>query len=428
MKLYRDKDTYIYNESLYDKSKKREDRYKRIISALMACQIFCSVFAIKTSASYSVVQTNPFDGNNISSSDFITNYKAGKSKAFLDDKELNDMIETIKNSSIDEKKAYLLYYAILSNHNLTHEDKVILKGFINYFIDNKYIDYQYLYNKLATLKIDKINSELGAAGTYNLLKNKLSFDSKEARKKALTHETLHSEEKDSIYLSYEDYAWFIEGLTSVLNYEYFDAYDDGYDYKADFIRILCLLVGPDVLFKVRATGDIDALVNEFINKGIEKEKVQKMFYLINKMNFTSNTAPEVLDIELELRKILLESYNVIYNNPKFVNPLFYIYYDNVFNNYYFKDPPSENEIKNIYFFNSQKKKEYPVLNTIYKHNEQETVIFEYYEDYYNMNIYINNKFYNSKNIRIETKALEDELNMLNKQHQEIEEISNSKLK
>lgn len=339
MKFYKDKDPYVYNESLLDKQnrKKREiDFLTRLQSALLAVEIVLigtvSVYGI----SYSLKKENPFDGQTITSTNFSTNYKVEKSKSFLEDEGFKETIENIKKSDMDEKKAYLLYYALLSNESLTKEEKQKLTGYIQYFIDNKYLDYEYVYKQFSTLKLSPINKDLGYAGTYTAMNNTIKFDSEEARKDALTHEAYHSEDKSGKILSYNDYAWFIEGLTSVLNYEYFNQKDngnDGNDVKAYFIRILCELVNPDILFKVRATGDMNILIDELVNKGARKDTVLELFKLFNDYNYLEedektindnlNIIHETLKKEISIK--LIEIYNSIYNTPDFIKPIYFDY-------------------------------------------------------------------------------------------------------
>lgn len=368
MRIYKDKDVNYIN-SLH-KTKKREEELKRIISAFMACHIFLGVGFVNDMAKYSVSHANPFNGNHISSSDFINNYKLLKVRDFMYDESFKESIEAIKNSNIDEKKAYLLYYAILSNQSLMEEEKEEFKGYIQYFVDNKYLDYEYVYEKLDSLYIKPINKDLNSAGSYNLKGNFISFDTIDARKIALTHETFHAEDKSGELLLYGDYAWFIEGLTSVLNYEYFNKKDDGYDEKSAFIRIMCQFVGADVLFETRAKGDINILISALVNKGLLKEEIQRMFYLINEYNFAENKySLETSYIISELYKKLFESYNIINENPDFVDPLFYDFLCDIDNPYIL---PETDTTKNIYFFNTSKIKQNIIPNSI---REKKTIIY-----------------------------------------------------
>lgn len=407
MKLYKDKDPYVYNDSLFNKQRKRENRIKRIISALMACEIFCSVMAIDSSVKYEINHSNSFDEQSISSSDFVSNYKAIRARSFIEDESFKETIQSIKNSDINEKKAYLLYYALLSNESLTKEEKENLTGYIQYFIDNKYLDYEYVYKQFSTLKIAPINKDLGSAGTYTAINNTINFDSEEARKEALTHEAYHSEDKSGKILSYNDYAWFIEGLTSVLNYEYFDKKDDGYDAKASFIRILCLFVGSDKLFETRATGDINVLINALMEKGIKKDDIDEIFNLINQYNFEENkTSIEASVITFKLKKKLWKSYKIINKDSKFVNPLFCKYLNIICNPYI---APDEKSKENIYYFNKEKMKETKIPNTIYYHNEHEKVITYHYDDYYIRKIYVNDKLVTTNYNKILKKDFENDI-------------------
>jgi len=215
MKIYKDRDSYVYNESLLDKqnrNKRRNDFFTRLESALLAINIALigtvSVYGI----SYSFKKDNPFDGQTITSSNFSTNYKVIKSRSFLEDESFKETIKAIKNADIDEKKAYLLYYALLSNDSLAKEEKEKLTGYIQYFIDNKYLDYEYVYSKLSLFRItpnDKTLLENDMAGIYTSNNNTLTFANDSYRSYAMSHEIFHGEDKSGELLSYADYAWFI---------------------------------------------------------------------------------------------------------------------------------------------------------------------------------------------------------------------------
>ena len=105
------------------------------------------------------IATNPFDGSQISTSFLETDVKYIKVKSYLEDEKFIDIIKDIRqNSNINEKKAYVLYYAILENKDLTEEEKNMLSDAIRYFSDNPYIDAEYVYEQLSKINIIKRNA------------------------------------------------------------------------------------------------------------------------------------------------------------------------------------------------------------------------------------------------------------------------------
>ena len=81
MKLYSNKKIYVYNKSLYDKKKLQT----KIVSLALAFNVFVGSTSVLYLSNYAFQKSNPFDGQSISSSDFISNYKAEKSMSFLED-------------------------------------------------------------------------------------------------------------------------------------------------------------------------------------------------------------------------------------------------------------------------------------------------------------------------------------------------------
>lgn len=297
MKLYKDKDPYVYNESLFNKQRKRENRIKRIISALMACEIFCSVMAIDSSVKYEINHSNPFDEQSISSSDFVSNYKAIKSRSFIEDESLKETIEHIKNSNIDEKKAYLLYYALLSNESLTKEEKEKLTGYIQYFIDNKYLDYEYVYNQLNQIVIKERNAKFpgtNISSTYNKSENSIRL----GNINDLPHEIRHS------IMNVPGQVWLNEGYNCIITEEYDGGF--GSSVETNVIRVLCEMMGKesgrDCFFYMSSVNSIEPLSKKLKELGIEPEKYEELYSLLNELAISNGN---LKDIELNEQRGIL---------------------------------------------------------------------------------------------------------------------------
>ncbi len=293
------------------------------------------------------------------------------------------MVKHIKNSDIDEKKAYALYYALLENQYLTKEEKEKLNGFIQYFIDNKYLDYEHVYQKLSSFSINPDNANLFgneqlSGGVYDPNNNSITFTSLEGRNYALSHEIGHAEDGMG---PYSDFSWYLEGLTALLDYEYNDKLPFSYGEEVTFCRILCELVGSDVLFETRAKGNINILINAFINKGFERQEIINLFNLFNKFsiekekenisNEKENTS--LTELKIAIIQTLKNMYLKINENKKYVSPIFYQYIVCIAESsteYNFDE-----FIFGKYYFNSLKKDKTPVYKGTNKDKKQ------YYDDY-----------------------------------------------
>ncbi|MBO5935270.1 MAG: hypothetical protein J6Q94_07245 [Clostridia bacterium] len=234
-----------------------------------------------------------------------------------------DAFNNIENEDTEQKKAEALYYAIVSNSSLRKKEKEELSNYIQYFKDNKYIDYNHVFEKLKTFKITWNNPFLlkeGISATYNA-DNSITFATNEYRQESLTHEIFHCIEKENMP---EGYGWFSEGFTSLLNYEYFDKKGDGWSTKANIIRCLCELIDPDILFKVSATGEPNYLIDALNKKGIDGKKIKELFDLCEKYKVVE------FDVDANLQEMLtkiascfVEMYNTIHDTPDYVRNSFY---------------------------------------------------------------------------------------------------------
>lgn len=397
MKLSEDSN-FSEKEEVLDKNndnQRKKEITKRVVCVLMACGITFSGIHFLTSTNYEVEKSNPFDGNKANFSDPDVINKLNESVYFLKDESLQATKEFIKNSNMDEKKAYLLYYALISNDSLTEKEKKDLSPYIQYFIDNKDLNYEYVYDKLNSFCVkpnDPSLLEEGIAGFYTEDDNSFTFATNEERNYALSHESLHSEAMKGDSITYDEYAWFIEGLTCAINYEYFNEPVDGTDMKTVFIRTLCELIEPSILLKTRNTSDINILINALINKGLNEEEINELFTAFNDYNWADEEDPsEINPIKVRIISKLKDIYLKIYKDGDNVKPMFLQYL------IYIADYGSS-IIDKKYYFNTTKVGEIPTEKdsyefyyaedgTVYVSNdssmlcEENEFIKEYYDDY-----------------------------------------------
>ena len=217
MPIYKDAEDYEIEEKLAKRAKRiKEDKRKRIISALLAFNIVCNVLGTTAiTTKYKFIHKNPFDGCSANFDDFNFNYKASKTMSILEDENYKDCVEYIKNMDIDKKKAYALYYAIIKNDDFKEDEKKALSSYINYAIDNKYLNYEKIYNSFISLSIKRnIRLEKNILGQYDG-NNEIRLSSK-ATFSTLFHELCHSDKNNNLPL------WFEEGITELISNEYFE--------------------------------------------------------------------------------------------------------------------------------------------------------------------------------------------------------------
>lgn len=309
---------------------------------------------------------NPFNGSTIS-------IEKSKEKEIIEETAnfLNKDINYLKLTEQD-KKAYILFDSLLKNKKLSETDKLQFSNIIQYFIDNKYLNYQDTFDNLNTVYITNNNEEMkDAVGIYSAKYNYITLKSDKWYNYAITHELLHCEGRKFL-LNYNEYSWFNEGLTTLLDYEYFNK-EEPYTEEVILIRLLCEFVGSGNILKTRESGNINILKESLINKGLTKENVNDLLDVFTK--YTNNKTNDNLILILnELKNTI----NIIYKNDEYIKPIIYHYICNLVNsNDYTKE-------KNKYYFNTTKI-EYP------------STVYEYYNNKPDITNF-NNVFNNSKEI------------------------------
>lgn len=165
--------------------------------------------------------------------------------------------------------------------------------------------------------------------------------------------------------------------------EYNDKLPFSYREEVMFCRILCELVGSDVLLETRAKGNINILINAFINKGFERQEIINLFDLFNEFSIEKRKENISLnELKIEIIQTLKNMYLKINENKKYVSPIFYQYIVCIaessvgFN--------LDEFIFEKYYFNSLKKDKVPFTKGVnMDENTYELVesIYEYYDDY-----------------------------------------------
>lgn len=388
MKIYKDNDSYVYNKSLFDKKifdkKKCKDFLIRLESALLVFNIVFSSGVIANNINYSFKRINPFDGQSISSSDFTTNYKVFKSRSFLEDESIKETIEYIKNADIDEKKAYLLYYALLSNETLSSKEKLSLKNAIKYFCDNEYVDYEYIYNQFLKIQIIEKNAKfpnttISSTCTKEFTKNENVFSTKIklGDEDDLFHEfVMHGASKNY------SCSWIEEGFASIIDAEYnngittnYKGNIDVYPVETNVIRFLCELMGKEkgreCFFKI-AAGKLDGkenaldLLSCYLQEiGIPDYLIQKLYAKMDEFSSYRGKNLDFLEyIEVsEIRKAITGILSKMYYESIYVNK-----YDESINSLYLSRIIDSSytylSSDKFYYFNYEKMNEFPVNETI----------------------------------------------------------------
>ncbi len=365
-------------------------KVKKIVIAGACSIIILGSFSGCTSNDYELYRSNPFNGNEISCSDFLADLRVEKA---IDDIFSGSQDLNVKDLSDNELKAYLLYDAINNNPNLKEEEKQKFAFLIDEWKNNEYLDYENLYKRLNTLKIER---NVNFKGTnileqydrkQNMLRlsevDKNAYQTKEEQEKRYqqilsrtTHGGGHTTRTSEIKQGEE---WLEEAYCSIVDAE---ATGSDWDYKlcTNTIRFLCEILGReegvDVIRKARQKGDITILTTALTNKGISESMCMELYEIEESYKdltgeLSSNSVKEKrLDLSNRAANILAQMYDISNSFPEKETYVVRILLSCMKN-----DTKLDLSKYKFYYFNSKKKELYPVFVM----KDGNYII--YYEDY-----------------------------------------------
>jgi hypothetical protein len=166
----------------------------------------------------------------------------------------------------------LLYYAAYKNNNLSDEEKETIYNFQDLIDDNPYIDREDAYYALRNLTISyedlPDNYTYKVLGDYRRVYDAIRIFGENTDDTVLTHELIHC------IFSNDSNAdlprWFKEGMTQLLNSEYFSPvpYEEleNYPYQVTMVKLLCEMTSSDVVLKAYTTGQYDLIKDSLKEK------------------------------------------------------------------------------------------------------------------------------------------------------------------
>lgn len=346
------------------------EKTKKSIAIGTICTIIVgSVSGIK----YKVNKENPFNENEIVCSDFLADIKIKKAvdDIFDDQKKLN-----IKEMSDSELKAYLLYDAVNTNPNLMAEEKQKFVFLIDEWKNNEYLDYESLYERLKTLKIERdvyfietnileqYDRENNTIRICEVDKNKYkSKEEQEERKEQIlnrtTHEGCHVTRTSDIKPGEE---WLEEAYCSII-----DAESTGFDWDyrlcTNTIRFICEILGKDqgadIIRQARQEGDVNVLTSALVNKGIPKElcielyEIEEEYKELTQVLSSDSVKEKRLDLSNKAANILAQMYDISNEYPEKET-----YNVKILLSFMMSDTKLDMSKYKFYYFNSENKSSY----------------------------------------------------------------------
>ena len=221
-------------------------------------------------------------------------------KLKVTEEEADELFETLQkesgNYSLDDERDLILT-AVIENPNLTDTEREVIFDLATLIEEMPSINKRMAYANLKKLdiKYHEYDSSAEHLGDYNYLENVINIYWDNENHDVLRHEILHS-----VFLNMNTYnlpTYFREGVTELLEDEYYseEPYweNTSYPYEIAMVKILCDMVGSDVVLKAYCDGKMEIIEKELaIYLGKEEAKsyldnIQKMFEQYEKENSVS---------------------------------------------------------------------------------------------------------------------------------------------
>lgn len=308
---------------------------------------------------------------------------------------INSIVEM---HQIDENDAKFVMSYIKNNDKIAESDKQFFLKQEHFFKENEqYFDMASIKKNLMNLEIifDKDNykkyvSSDKIRGFYNNNDDKIvilcsdgNYDNDFFSQQVLFHEMMHAI-SNSGYLSDGSLGLCLtEGLTELITEEYLDTYSNTYNKNQTYARIMCELIGTDVVRESFLKGNLDMLIDALCELYGNKDDAIRFISLIDTEANADTTIlknlnqQEVDDAKKTLSLIQpdIDRYLKLYYEAKFKTPienddLMKAYYDsirltNTLNNENYEKGNmwKINVVKN--YFNSKLKKDKVIIEYYY---------------------------------------------------------------
>lgn len=214
--------------------------------------------------------------------------------------ELENSIGFIDFEDLDEDR-YFLLNAVYENDRLNEEEKRMLYKLIYIILDNQFIDKENSYYTLETLEYCSVAGNLevnksGIVARYRSTSNTIEYNENNVSPIIISHENIHALFEDYKFFSLFP-SFFNEGVTELLNREYFGSdpfsYDNGeddekisfvYSYELAEVKILCELVGSSKVLEAYSTQDMGCVYDALSEIGGGKKKARNFIRKLSDIN------------------------------------------------------------------------------------------------------------------------------------------------
>lgn len=259
----------------------------------------------------------------------------------------DELDKSISSSNVD---SYLLLDAVSKNTKLTIEEKEHFYDLVNIIKDNPYLNKEETYTNLLNLDIEYVENRREIDGEWNPFSYHIKIDNnlEDAREKeVISHEIIHSffesfSSLSSLPKMHYKPQFMKEGMCEILTLEYANKTDYSmgcYVLYVTFVKMLCEIVGSDVMLQSYSTSDMSYVYNAMADiKGTKddaKRLIENMDTLLEhacKKKLDVNDETVFVNVHKNIKK-LDDYYDKKTNKDKLLQ--------DAENNYYLTDDCSE---------------------------------------------------------------------------------------
>ena len=187
--------------------------------------------------------------------------------------ELEEEVSETIGKEIKESDNEIVLGAVVNNKNLNEEEKQIIYEYDDLLEDNPYLVKSTAYNNLEKLDIiyDKdAGEEYGeeVLGVYIQGDNEITIIKENSDNDTIHHELVHCIYSQNYFETLPKF--FNEGMTELLTNEYFSdnpfIEEYSYPFEVTMVKMLCELVGEDVVLETYSKEDLSILENAIREK------------------------------------------------------------------------------------------------------------------------------------------------------------------
>ncbi len=248
----------------------------------------------------------------------------------VSEEEANKLYQLLEEESGNynlEDERDLILTAAIENPNLTESEKKIIFNLVDLIEEVPYVNKRVAYANLKNLTINYCANveNNGLFGYYDYTNNEIIIYYDNENHDILMHELIHS-----IFINVDTNKlpkYFSEGVTELLEDEYFDKEpyweSTSYPYEITMVKILCDMVGSDLVLEAYTTGDMK-LIEDGLAIHMTKEEAKSYLKNIKEM---FEQYDEENTVSIEYMSNFLEDTNTYFNKRYFKSSEVYKSYE-----------------------------------------------------------------------------------------------------